>query len=67
MYRITSQICEVFDCTNQQLETSGLLNKFSVWLTEHPEIVVSHDIETDEIINREIAVKFFEFYKKKKK
>ena len=58
MYRITSQLCEVFNCTNQQLETTELLNKFSEWLTEHPEIVVSHDIETGEIINREIAVKF---------
>ncbi len=63
MFRITSQLCEVFDCTDQQLEDSGVLRAFNAWLQQHPEVVVCHDIEYGERINGEIAVKFFEFYK----
>ena len=58
MYRIISQLCEVFDCTNQQIEEYGLLDQFQGWLKKHPEISVSHDIETGETVNYEISVKF---------
>ena len=64
MFRITSQLCEVFDCTNQQLIERGLLEQFNTWLQTNPDQYVSHNIETGEITNREISVKFFEFYKK---
>jgi len=63
MYRITSQTCEVFDCTGQQLQESGKLEQFHTWLKNNPDQVVSHDLFFGEIINEDIAVKFFEFYK----
>jgi len=66
MYRITSQLCEVFDCDNQQLEASGILDTFNEWLKRHPEIGVSHSIEYGEAINGDIADKFFEFYRNNK-
>ena len=62
MYRITSQLCEIFDCTNQQLVKKGILEQFNTWLQGNPDQYVSHNIETGEIINKEIAVKFFGFY-----
>jgi len=63
MYRITSQLCEIFDCTDQQLEESGKLKQFHSWLKNNPDLVVSHSVEFGEETNREIAVRFFEFYK----
>lgn len=62
MYRMTSQLCEVFDCDNQQLETGGILDTFDAWLQQHPEVGVCHNIEHGEMINGDIADKFFEFY-----
>jgi len=62
MFRITSQLREVFDCTNQQLEESGKLEKFNTWLKNNPNQVVSHNAEFGEKINRGIAVKFFDVY-----
>ncbi|MCF7970294.1 MAG: hypothetical protein K9L22_03895 [Methylococcaceae bacterium] len=59
MFRITSQLCEVFDCTDQQLEESGLLDQFNAWLKNNTDQVVSHGIEFGEEINREIAVRFY--------
>ncbi len=64
MYRITSQLCEVFDCTNQQLIEKGILEQFNTWLQANPDQYVSHNIETGEIINRKIANIFFGFYNK---
>jgi hypothetical protein len=66
MHRIKSQLCEVFKCTNQQLTSKGNLDKFRAWLKEHPEIEASSNPYSGEMINGEIAVKFFEFYKNKK-
>lgn len=63
MYRITSQLCEVFDCINQQLEKSGKLEQFNDWLKNNPDQIISHDPFFGEMINEEIAVRFFEFYK----
>ena len=63
MYRITSQLCEVFDCTDQQLKESGKLDQFRAWLKDYPDQTVSSDPAMGEMINGEIAVKFFEFYK----
>ncbi|MEO1925439.1 MAG: hypothetical protein ABGY08_05565 [Gammaproteobacteria bacterium] len=65
MYKITSQLCEFFDCTNQQLEESDLLDQFNEWQKDNPDQVVSHSIEYGEIINREIAERFLVFYKKR--
>ena len=59
MFRITSQLCEVFDCTDQQLEESGKLEQFHAWLKDNPDQIVSHSIEWGEITNREISVRFF--------
>ena len=56
MFRITSQLCEVFDCTDQHLEESGKLNQFNTWLKNNPDQVVSHDPFFGEMINEEIAV-----------
>jgi hypothetical protein len=64
MFRITSQLCEVFDCTEQQLKESGLLDQFHAWLKSNPDQVVSHSVEFGEEDNRKIAVNFFEFCKK---
>ena len=66
MFRITSQLCEVFDCTDQQLEDSGLLDQFNAWLRANPDQHVSDSLEYGEWINGEIAAKFFEFYKTQK-
>ena len=63
MFRITSQLCEAFDCTNQQLKESGLLDEFHAWLKDNPDQVVSYSVNFGEEINGEIAVRFFEFYK----
>jgi len=60
---MASQLCKVFDCKNQQLEASGILDTFNEWLKGHPEIWVSHSIEHGEAINGDIADKFFDFYK----
>jgi len=64
MFKITSQLCEVFDCTDQQLEERDLLDQFNAWQKDNHDQVVSHSVEFGEEINNEIAVKFFEFYKK---
>lgn len=66
MFRITSQLCEVFGCNKLQLEASGILNIFNEWLKLHPEISVSRNLERGEEINGEIADKFFDFYKNNK-
>ncbi len=58
MFRITSQLCEVFDCTEQQLKESGKLEEFNTWLKNNPDQVVSHRPELGEDINWKIAVKF---------
>jgi len=63
MYKITSQLCEVFDCTDQQLEENGLLDQFNAWQKDNPDQVVSHDPFFGEMINEEVAVNFFDFYK----
>lgn len=66
MYRLTSQLCEVFKCTDQQLTKKGILDAFKTWLKEHPEIEVSGDPYLGEIINYDIAAQFFGFYKNNK-
>ena len=63
MFRITSQLCEVFDCNNQQLEACGILDTFNDWLKRQPQIGVNYSIEYGEAINGNIADKFFDFYK----
>jgi len=63
MFRITSQLCEVFDCTDQQLEESGKIKQFKAWLKNQPHYAVSYDVYYGEMLNGELAVKFFEFYK----
>ncbi len=45
MFRITSQLCEVFGCNKLQLEASSILNIFNEWLKLHPEISVSRNLE----------------------
>lgn len=60
MYRITSQLCEVFNCTEQQLVKKGILDEFRAWLKEHPECSVSIDLLAGEAINGDIALKFFD-------
>jgi len=59
MFRITSQLCEVFDCTDKQLEENALLDQFNTWQKSTPDQVVSHSIEFGEEINRKIAIIFF--------
>jgi len=63
---MASQLCKVFDCNNQQLEASGILDTFNKWLKGQPEIWVSHSIEHGEAINGDIADKFYKFYRNKK-
>ncbi len=58
MYRITSQLCEVFNCTEQRLIKKGILDEFRAWLEEHPEHEVSTDPHCGEMINGDIALKF---------
>jgi len=65
MYRITTQLCEVFNCTVPELASKGILAKFRVWLKRHPEIEISFDPYLGEIINREIASKFYKRHKGK--
>jgi len=60
VYRITSQLCEVFNCTQQQLVKKGILDEFKAWLKTHPECQTSIDPIVGEAINYDIAVKFFE-------
>jgi len=54
---------EVFDCNNQQLEASGILDKFHAWLKEHPELKVGSETYCGEMVNDDIADQFYEFYK----
>ena len=63
---MASQLCKVFDCNNQQLKASGILDTFNEWLKGQPEIWVSHSIEHGEAINGNIADKFYKFYRNKK-
>lgn len=62
MFRIESQLCEVFDCTNQQLETRGILDKFNTWLQDHPELMTSSNPLYGEMVNSDIAIKFHQEY-----
>jgi hypothetical protein len=66
MYRMTSQLCEAFRCTDRELDESGLLDEFNAWLKRHPALKVCHDIRYGEAINGDIAGKFLEFYKARK-
>jgi hypothetical protein len=59
-----SQLCDMFNCTDKQLETRGILTRFSAWLKEHPELKPWDDPHGGEIINSEIASNFFDFCKK---
>jgi hypothetical protein len=60
MYRMRSQLCEAFQCTDQELETKGIMKKFRAWLAEHPDIKVCAEPYAGEMINGEIAAQFFE-------
>jgi len=62
MHRITSQLCEIFDCTDQELEESGILEQFETWLKLNPGQKISHSLESGEIINGKIVDKFFNYY-----
>ncbi|MDD5581477.1 MAG: hypothetical protein PHY16_19710 [Methylobacter sp.] len=66
MYRIKTKLCETFNYTNQQLVAKGILSKFYAWLKEHPELTVSGDPYSGEMVNSGIAAKFFKFYKNNK-
>lgn len=66
MYRMTSQLCEAFGCTDRELDESGLLDEFNAWLKRHPALKVCHEIHYGEEINGDIADKFFAFYKANK-
>lgn len=66
MYRITTQLSEVFDCTVPELETKGILAKFKAWLKRHPELKVCHDIRHGEGINGDIADRFFAYYESRR-
>lgn len=66
MYRITSQLCEVFDCTQQQLQDCAILTEFNAWLQANPDQRISNSLGFGESINREIAERFFDFYKIRK-
>jgi hypothetical protein len=65
MYRITTQLSEVFQCTVPEVASKGILAKFRVWLKRHPKIEISFDPYLGEIINREIASKFYKRHKGK--
>jgi hypothetical protein len=65
MYRITTHLSEAFNCTVPELETKGILAKFKTWLKRHPEIEVSWDPYVGEIVNYEIAQKFYKRHKGK--
>jgi hypothetical protein len=61
MYRMRSQLCDVFNCSEPELETQGILERFRAWLRDHPELQPCNDDPyRGEIINSDIAVKFFE-------
>jgi hypothetical protein len=62
MYRMTSQLCEAFGCTDRELETSGLLDAFNAWLKRYPELKACTDIRYGEAINGDIADRFLDFY-----
>jgi hypothetical protein len=59
-----SQLCDMFNCTEKQLETKGILRRFHAWLKEHPELKPWDDPHGGEVINSDIAAKFFDFCKK---
>jgi hypothetical protein len=42
----------------------GILNRFYAWVKDYPELMVSGDPYSGEMVNRGIAAKFLEFYKK---
>jgi len=64
MYRITSQLCEAFGCSDRHLRSSGLLDKFKAWLKEHPELEISNIPGFGEAVNGEIAEKFRDDYER---
>ena len=60
------KLCEVFDCTESELTSKGILDEFRVWLKEHPEIeVCALDPYADDAITSNIAAQFYEFYTNK--
>lgn len=63
MHRITSQLCEVFDCSDRELKASGVLEAFNRWLADNSDIVVSNDLETGEEVNLSVAQRFYASYK----
>ena len=65
MYQIKSQLCEVFSCTDAELTSKGILAKFRAWLKRHPDIEVSLDPYYGEMVNNEIAQKFYKRHKDK--
>ena len=63
MYRIKSKLCEVFQCTDPELTSKGILDEFRTWLKEHPDMQVEDlDPYAGDLINGDIAEQFYEFY-----
>ena len=66
MYRIKSQLCEVFNCTDQELTTKGILDEFRAWLKDNPDIQVNDwDPYAGDIANSIAANKFYDYYTNK--
>ena len=63
MYQIQSKLCEVFECTEPELTSKGILDEFRAWHNDHPDIeVCALDPYADDTINSNIAAQFYEFY-----
>ncbi len=62
MWHMRSQLCAVFNCTDLQLETKGILAQFRAWLESHPELTPNFDPLYADPVNVDIALKFFGFY-----
>ncbi|WP_269844354.1 hypothetical protein [Methylotuvimicrobium alcaliphilum] len=40
MYRIKNQPCEVFNCTDPELTSKGILDEFRIWLKDNSDVEV---------------------------
>lgn len=67
MFKMKSQLCEVFSCTEEQLKTRGILERLEIWLKKHPEHKPWDNPDGGEVRNSDIAVKFFDYCRKSNK
>lgn len=63
MFRIKSHLCKVFDCTDAELTSKGILDGFRAWLKDNPDVEVNNkDPYGSDVANSIAANKFYDYY-----